>query len=569
MSADGGEEEVGGAAGGEPVGDEAAGATPAGDGGDGYAAGETGGDGDEMDAAGDSGGVGGGEGPATGEVGSDGDDGGGAAAADGGLEVGREATAVTAGREATARATASGAATASAASRQGSTAATVGREATTRRQGTARSAVASPAAPPPGDPASGARGGANLLHMLSTAEARLAEEVALRQAVEARAAEEVRALKEELADVGRRYEARLQEHVQAAEAREDALRLECDNVIAQGLKQAPASYARRLAASEKEASRLRVELILARKDNLALMNQVTKLRSEASAAAAGGAAASMVAAEKRALRSAIADLSAVQSQLMDTGASIGRRVDSMQTAPYSVSRPAALPSPVGRAGVATPSRVTRPQRSSAPIRQARPGSLRAPPAIKADYYHAVAGTGVSLWATASVGSVGVSPSVAVSVAGPRRPDEEQLRASLAAVGRTVHDIPLDGACQYRCLAWLLMGSAEQHKQIREWTVEHIERHRWLYESEVDRPPGLDEWAARIRRGSWGDLLTLQAAADRCQVDCRVVFADGTEGFTAAMRPRGPDGRPVASVGEVWLALTQRGDVDYYRPVTKT
>lgn len=146
-----------------------------------------------------------------------------------------------------------------------------------------------------------------------------------------------------------------------------------------------------------------------------------------------------------------------------------------------------------------------------------------------------------------------------------------MDAALIRDRRVAHTVPRDASSQFRSLAWLLLGAAERHEQVRVDVANQLHESRQLYAHHAAPLPGFDEWLRRLRMGAGGDLLTLQAAADRYRSQIRVVFA-APGGGAAHVTPLLPvDGRTGALApvqGEIWLAMTQHGGQEYYRPVTR-
>ncbi|KAL8269183.1 hypothetical protein Esti_006892 [Eimeria stiedai] len=91
--------------------------------------------------------------------------------------------------------------------------------------------------------------------------------------------------------------------------------------------------------------------------------------------------------------------------------------------------------------------------------------------------------------------------------------EGLLEQRLAFLGcRTVTAVG-DGNCQFRAVSYCLFGSEENHRFVRRRVVQHMQRetasYRVFFES-----PAFDSYLKQMSRpGTWGDELTLRAAAD--------------------------------------------------------
>ena len=98
-----------------------------------------------------------------------------------------------------------------------------------------------------------------------------------------------------------------------------------------------------------------------------------------------------------------------------------------------------------------------------------------------------------------------------------------LDARLAALGLRRERVATDGNCQFRALAALLLGDAELHAQTRAAAVAALrasaERYAPLFASEAAFAKYCNDMA---RTRTWGDELTLAAAADAYQVRVHVV-----------------------------------------------
>ncbi|GFH16550.1 OTU domain-containing protein, partial [Haematococcus lacustris] len=71
----------------------------------------------------------------------------------------------------------------------------------------------------------------------------------------------------------------------------------------------------------------------------------------------------------------------------------------------------------------------------------------------------------------------------------------------------------DGACQFRSLSDQLYGDADHHAFVRQQVVQHLRAHAAQYSPFVP-DSGYDSYCADMgKQGTWGDHVTLQAAAD--------------------------------------------------------
>eukprot|EP00929_Paragymnodinium_shiwhaense_P112611 TRINITY_DN80869_c0_g1_i1.p1 TRINITY_DN80869_c0_g1~~TRINITY_DN80869_c0_g1_i1.p1 ORF type:complete len:302 (+),score=45.09 TRINITY_DN80869_c0_g1_i1:104-907(+) len=126
--------------------------------------------------------------------------------------------------------------------------------------------------------------------------------------------------------------------------------------------------------------------------------------------------------------------------------------------------------------------------------------------------------------------------------------EYQLRAKLSGFGLSAKTIIGDGACQFRAVADQLYGDQELHALVRGAAVEQLR-------SQANRYAGFavaesfTEYLQRMAQPqTWGDNLSLQALADRYNIQVCLVTTYTTNSFICLM-PSG--GRPVR---QIWLGF---------------
>jgi len=104
---------------------------------------------------------------------------------------------------------------------------------------------------------------------------------------------------------------------------------------------------------------------------------------------------------------------------------------------------------------------------------------------------------------------------------------ERLTDSALSRGMHVENVASDGACQFRALALQLWGDQEKHIQVREAVVRQLTAHSAQYEAFVEGQ-SFSEYCEKMKqRQTWGDHLTLQAAADvyRLQVNLFTTYRE--------------------------------------------
>ncbi|KAI4991442.1 hypothetical protein ZWY2020_039813, partial [Hordeum vulgare] len=92
-------------------------------------------------------------------------------------------------------------------------------------------------------------------------------------------------------------------------------------------------------------------------------------------------------------------------------------------------------------------------------------------------------------------------------------DHERLLERLGTYGLAEFQIEGDGNCQFRALSDQIFRNPEYHKQVRKEVMKQLKEFRKRYEGYV--PMEYKVYLKKMKRsGEWGDHLTLQAGADR-------------------------------------------------------
>lgn len=94
-----------------------------------------------------------------------------------------------------------------------------------------------------------------------------------------------------------------------------------------------------------------------------------------------------------------------------------------------------------------------------------------------------------------------------------REDHKRLARRLEIYGMRERRVRGDGNCQFRALADQLWQQEDRHREVRQATIAQLRRRADLYSPFVPD----EEYSSYVQRMSldttWGDHLTLQAAAD--------------------------------------------------------
>eukprot|EP00927_Polykrikos_kofoidii_P006536 TRINITY_DN12642_c0_g1_i1.p1 TRINITY_DN12642_c0_g1~~TRINITY_DN12642_c0_g1_i1.p1 ORF type:complete len:179 (+),score=18.30 TRINITY_DN12642_c0_g1_i1:267-803(+) len=116
-------------------------------------------------------------------------------------------------------------------------------------------------------------------------------------------------------------------------------------------------------------------------------------------------------------------------------------------------------------------------------------------------------------------------------ADPRNSEESRARLAKLLRRNNVRERPveMDGNCQFRALADQLYASQDYHEQIRSQVIAQLRTHPDRYASFV--PGNFEAYITEMERdGTWGDHVTLQAAADALCVRINVLTDYLTDGF---------------------------------------
>jgi len=119
------------------------------------------------------------------------------------------------------------------------------------------------------------------------------------------------------------------------------------------------------------------------------------------------------------------------------------------------------------------------------------------------------------------------PSAGSEVIQQRR---ERLSQLLREHGVRERPVEGDGNCQFRALADQLYGSEDHHAAIREQVIDQLRAEPHRYKGFVEGGNYDDYVAEMARNGTWGDHVTLQAAADAMGARIHVLTDNLTEAF---------------------------------------
>eukprot|EP01060_Flectonema_neradi_P005267 TRINITY_DN1349_c1_g3_i2.p1 TRINITY_DN1349_c1_g3~~TRINITY_DN1349_c1_g3_i2.p1 ORF type:complete len:442 (+),score=47.88 TRINITY_DN1349_c1_g3_i2:149-1474(+) len=142
-------------------------------------------------------------------------------------------------------------------------------------------------------------------------------------------------------------------------------------------------------------------------------------------------------------------------------------------------------------------------------------------------------------------------------------ERDALDTQLKRYGFIEHPVKADGNCLFRSLAWHLYGDDSRHKEVRSQVVNHLSTNSEKYSPFVDEDyrSYLKEMS---RQDTWGDHVTLQAAADSYGLLFHVITSS-EKSKCHQIRPR------VAATRDqepLWLSFCATPHAEHYNPVTR-
>eukprot|EP00659_Diplonema_papillatum_P016895 gene16895-25910_t len=187
-------------------------------------------------------------------------------------------------------------------------------------------------------------------------------------------------------------------------------------------------------------------------------------------------------------------------------------------------------------------------------------------------------------AQAADGAKGIPVARRASQGGPSSPapkkvtERTTLESNLRRFGFIEHPVAADGNCQFRSIAWHALRDVDKHKEVRKQVVAHLKKHEDLYAAFVVDCT-FKEFVSRMgATDTWGDHITLQAAADRYGLLLNVITSHVYEdddangktkgGWMHKIRPRDSSGNAVEPKAEYWLSYCEEALAEHYNPVTR-
>eukprot|EP01059_Diplonema_ambulator_P024902 TRINITY_DN415_c0_g1_i2.p1 TRINITY_DN415_c0_g1~~TRINITY_DN415_c0_g1_i2.p1 ORF type:complete len:758 (+),score=239.69 TRINITY_DN415_c0_g1_i2:43-2274(+) len=155
-------------------------------------------------------------------------------------------------------------------------------------------------------------------------------------------------------------------------------------------------------------------------------------------------------------------------------------------------------------------------------------------------------------------------------------ERDLLLSNIRRIGFSEHEVPADGNCQFRAVAYHLFAHHAEHAEVRRDVVKHLKKNKDTYAPFVD-----EDFAVFLKRmskpGVWGDHVTLQAAADKYKVQFNVVTShlyDEEEerksqrgGWMHMIRPRDSKGRRIDPLDTFWLSYCEEDHAEHYNPLS--
>jgi hypothetical protein len=141
--------------------------------------------------------------------------------------------------------------------------------------------------------------------------------------------------------------------------------------------------------------------------------------------------------------------------------------------------------------------------------------------------------------------------------------KELLRQRCAFLGFRQHVMEDDGNCQFRAISSDLYGTQEHHELVRAMVVSYLESHGSTYKAFI----GEREWRpyleAMRKSKTWGDEITLRAAAEAFGIWVHVVTST-EENYLLAYCPSGGD--PAGDARHVFLTYVAPVHYNTIRPL---
>eukprot|EP00003_Mantamonas_plastica_P024738 TRINITY_DN4675_c0_g4_i1.p1 TRINITY_DN4675_c0_g4~~TRINITY_DN4675_c0_g4_i1.p1 ORF type:complete len:316 (+),score=91.47 TRINITY_DN4675_c0_g4_i1:96-1043(+) len=144
-----------------------------------------------------------------------------------------------------------------------------------------------------------------------------------------------------------------------------------------------------------------------------------------------------------------------------------------------------------------------------------------------------------------------------------RKQRKRLRDRLASHGLEQVGISGDGNCQFAAIAHQMTGDDKQHLEIRSQVVSHIANNRSKYINFVPNDVGFDRYVEIMSaEGTWGDNLTLQAAADAFGIPIMIITSANDSEFVKIE----PDLLQTESDSDmIWLSYHSQRHYNSVRP----
>ena len=106
-------------------------------------------------------------------------------------------------------------------------------------------------------------------------------------------------------------------------------------------------------------------------------------------------------------------------------------------------------------------------------------------------------------------------------------------------------MPSDGNCQFSSISDQLLGTWKEHRAVRENVIKQLIQRQEIYAQFV--PANYDMYCTRMSGKSWGDNVTVQAAADYYGVQINLITSS-EDSILVQIHPREPKSSRV-----LWLA----------------
>ena len=106
----------------------------------------------------------------------------------------------------------------------------------------------------------------------------------------------------------------------------------------------------------------------------------------------------------------------------------------------------------------------------------------------------------------------------------------------------------DGACQFRALAYQLLGEQSHHAVVRQVVIAHMRRHEAFFCIYFEAAGEFEVYLRKMAKPTtWGDELTLRAAAEAFGCVAHVITSEAANWYLVYKSEEGDDSADVEAI----------------------